>query len=72
MATDKNGNDFIQRKGFFLTNRKDRGSKYFLNFAEGSDKGIPSTGFKNLAEAQAFIDFIRPEKPIRPARTIRN
>ena len=69
---DRNGNDFIQRKGFFLTNRKDRGNKYFFNFTEGADKGIPSTGFKNLAEAQAFIDFIRPEKPIRPARTIWN
>jgi hypothetical protein len=46
---DKNGNDFIQRKGFFRTNRKDRGNKFFMNFSEGGDKGIPSRGFKNLA-----------------------
>ena len=69
---DKNGNEFISRKGFFLTNRTDRAGKWFFNFSEGGDKGIPSRGFKNLAEAQAFIDFVRPEKPIRPARTIRN
>ena len=59
---DRNGNDFIQRKGFFLTNRKDRGNKYFFNFTEGADKGIPSTGFKSIEDAQRFIDFIRPDK----------
>lgn len=49
---DRNGNEFIQRKGFFLTDRKDRGNKFFMDFSEGGDKGIPSKGFKNLAEAQ--------------------
>ena len=43
-----------------------------MNFFEGGEKGIPSKGFKNLVEAQRFIDFIRPVKPARPARTIRN
>ena len=52
---DRNGNDFIQRKGVFLANRKDRGNKFFMNFSEGGDKGIPSRGFKNMADAQAFI-----------------
>ena len=61
---NRNGNEFVQRKGFFLTNRKDRGNKFFMNFSEGGDKGIPSTGFKNLAEAQRFIDFIRPDKRV--------
>ena len=69
---DKNGSDFIQRKGGFLANRKDRGNKFFMDFSEGGDKGIPSRGFKNLTGAQRFIDFVRPEKPVRPARSIRN
>ena len=43
---DQNGNDFIQRKGVFLANRKDRGNRFFMNFSEGGDKGIPSRGFK--------------------------
>jgi hypothetical protein len=67
-----NGDEFEQKKGFFLTKKKAKGNKYYFNFKEGDEISIPSRGFKNIAEARRFVDFIRPEKPIRPARTIRN
>jgi len=59
---DKNGNEFVEREGFFLTKRRDKSNRYFLNFTTGGDVLVPSGEFKDLAEAHRFVDFIRPPK----------
>lgn len=59
---DKNGNEFIRREGFFLTKRRDKNNRYFLNFKEAGEVLVPSGGFNGLAEAHRFVDFIRPPK----------
>ena len=43
---DKNGNEFVGREGFFLTKRRDKSNRYFLNFTTGGDVLVPSGGFK--------------------------
>lgn len=42
---DKNGHEFFERKGFFMTKVS---NKFYVKFIAGGDKAIPSLGFKDL------------------------
>ena len=62
MPIDRKGHEFTERKNFFMT--KIRNGFYQIKFVAGSEKGIPSKGFKSIEDAQRFVDFIRPDRRV--------